>query len=72
MHPKYVVIERSPPALLIFPEWIRHNELRSIGKIISAGFVNMKTKCCYGDSISLDLKSHPETDNDLLKLLLGD
>ncbi len=73
MKTKYVVIKDTIcPALIIFPEYILHSIFNSIGKITSAGFVNLKTKSCYGESISLKLKSNPKRDNNLLKILLRD
>ncbi len=75
MKTKYVVIKNIIcPALIIFPEYVLHSIFNSLGmgKITSAGFVNLKTKCCYGESESLKLKSNPKEDNNLLKILLGD
>lgn len=73
MKTKYVVIKSTIcPALIVFPEYIFHSIFNSMGKIISAGYVNLKTKCCYGESISLNLKSNPEEDNILLGILLND
>ncbi len=73
MKTKYVVIKNTIcPALIIFPEYVLHSIFNSLGmgKIISAGYVNLKTKCCYGESFSLKLKSNPKEDNILLGILL--
>ena len=72
MTTKYVVLKEAghkPPTLIIFPSWLLHKEFQFMGEIISAGFINMKAKCCYGESISLNIKSDPEKDNCLLRLL---
>ena len=74
MEVKYLVIENQLeiPCIIIFSESLLHSDFKHmIGKIISAGFVNLKTKCCYEESISLKLKSNPERDNILLKVLIG-
>lgn len=75
MKAKYVVIKGTIcPALIIFPEYVLHSIFNKMGmgKIISAGYVNLKTKCCYGESVSLNLKSNPKEDNMLLQILLSD
>ena len=69
---KYVVLqgESSPNSMILFPAWIEHCVMTKLEqKIISAGFVDIETKTCYGQSISLKLYAQEE-DNILLKLLL--
>jgi len=39
--------------------------------VVSAGFVNMQTGDCYGESISLGVKSNPEYDTDVMRTQLG-
>jgi len=69
MKVKYVVINyHGDDTMIIFPGYIQHATMAKIGcVIISAGFVNMKTKACYGESVSLKVKSDPELDNILLE-----
>ena len=69
---KYVVIEHSGnQSIILFPAWILHKEMLKIGKITSAGFIDLENKRCYGYSTSLKLKSNQKEDNLLLKLLLN-
>ena len=70
---KYVVIKGNPDTMFIFNGWFSHYKIISrFGlqreDILSAGFVNLKTKKCYGLSTSLSLGSRDE-DNLLLDVL---
>lgn len=71
---KYVVIEEEPntTTIIVFSAWKSHKSIECTGKIISAGFVNIKNKSCFGSSTSLKIKSNPIKDNALLRILLGD
>lgn len=72
---KYIVVDYDMP--YIFPEFINHIDFahRVTGKpVTSAGFVYVDSEGsykCYGESISLKLKSNPEADNKLLNKFLG-
>ena len=78
MIPKYVVIDKyltcgKNETIFIFPPWITHKDFckamaREGEKILSAGFVNLNTKQCYGKSTSLNIGSR-EIDDMYLKLL---
>ncbi len=77
MNPKYIVFEEiyDYPCIIdipmiIFPASINHSTIaRKIGyKPISAGFLNMKKEKCFGESISLNIKSNPEIDTKLFKI----
>ena len=59
MKAKYIIIEGGHS--ILFPEEIRHDTFKDIGKIEAAGFVSV---CCgkiitYGDSLSLGISSRP-------------
>ena len=73
-NPKYVVTRyRQNETIFIFPNWVDHSKFsRHMGVPLSAGFINMKTKICYGKSLTLKLSSRPEVDTILLKILLGE
>jgi len=77
---KYIVVDLMNDmgfkhlTILIFPNFITHQEFarrikRPNDKILSAGFVNLGNRSCYGASTSLKLKCDYEVDNMLLKLL---
>jgi len=61
-HPKYPI-----DTLIMFPEYIPHNDYDVHGQIISAGFVliNNGEFICHGESISLGVKSRPAEDSAL-------
>lgn len=71
---KYVVTNRGA---IIFPELINHKDAvipSSHMKIMSAGFCKITFKCnslpevsCYGESVSLNVKSIPHHDNIMVK-----
>lgn len=66
-------IRHSQLGLILFKNDIIHSDMayaikgRVSGSILSAGFINLKTLQCYGDSLSLNLSSLPE-DTNLLQL----
>ena len=71
---KYVIT--SDNKIIVFPELFQHSEFRSF-KPISAGFISFgvnkegNPSCtCYGESISLNLKSRPE-DTEIAKRQLN-
>jgi hypothetical protein len=79
--PKYLVIDtyRAGPAIFLFPCFIPHDvmamRLRNEGdEVLSGGFVQLFVSHgyphCYGESVSLKLKSRPE-DNSILLRQLG-
>jgi len=73
---KYIVVKGNPDTMFIFNAWFSHDKFISrFGlkreDILSAGFVNLKTKNCYGISISLNLSSRKE-DNNLLSLMYNE
>lgn len=49
--------------VIIFPTWIDHDKFKNFG-VVSAGFcttdVENKSISCYGESHTLNLKSHPD------------
>ena len=71
---KYVVTRYlQNETMFIFPEYVDHSKFaRHMGLPLSAGFINMKEKACYGKSVSLKIDSNPEIDNILLKQMLND
>ncbi len=72
---KYVVTRWSGgnETMFIFPGWVKHSKFaKFFGPVLSAGFVDMEIKTCYGESVSLKIKSNPKIDNVLLRQLLID
>ena len=72
---KYVITEDK--VIIVFPELIQHSEFKHFNPT-SAGFISIgvnkqgNPSCsCYGDSISLGLKSNPEKDTELAKKQLN-
>ena len=58
---KYIITKEGK--ILVFNEWFQHSEFKHF-EPISAGFISFgvnqnrnPTCCCYGESISLGLKS---------------
>jgi len=69
---KYIITEKGP---VIFPNSIEHRKI-AVGMpdlpIISAGLVLIKDfepnkLTCYGESLSMSIKSRPEEDVSILK-----
>ena len=72
---KYVVVDNGLYDLpVIFPETVLHNEMafKIGGMPLRAGFVKVRDGevICYGESISLDLKSDPVEDAKLISRFL--
>jgi hypothetical protein len=75
MKTKYVVTKDNE--IIVFPELLQHSEFRRF-EPISAGFISFgvnkqgnPTCSCYGESISLGIKSRPEEDTLLAKRQLN-
>lgn len=73
---KYIVVDNgSWIDPYIFSEAVQHFEMASNihGDVISAGFVYWTPNGleCYGESISLDVKSRPEEDSKMINKMLG-
>jgi len=60
-------------SIIIFPTLINHSEFKNLD-IISAGFcyVNTTTVECFGESVSLKLKSLPEDSEIATKHVFGE
>lgn len=61
--------------MILFPSIITHIEMSKQfpnSKIISAGFINLGSRYCYGESIGLKIKSNPPVDNLLLNRMYDD
>ena len=72
---KYVITEDEK--IIVFPELFQHSQFRNFNPV-SAGFISFgvnkmgnPTCNCWGESISLGLKSRPETDTRLAKFQLS-
>jgi hypothetical protein len=67
MFNKVKYVRTKDDIIIIFPEYYQHSNFKFM-KPVSAGFINFYVKNnridvdCYGDSVSLDLKSNPEED----------
>ena len=78
MRRKYVILKdyESP---ILFPEIISHDEITSRDSVLSAGFFSVSADSnsicgirvdCYGESISLRVKSRPIEDSAKVKALI--
>jgi hypothetical protein len=72
---KYIITEHNE--IIVFPELFQHSDFRHF-KPKSAGFISFginkegNPSCsCYGESISLGLKSDPENDTKIAKRQLN-
>lgn len=62
---KYVRLKRYDE-IIIFPQILEHSEFKNLG-VISAGFcyIEKDKVLCFGESVSLRLKSNEEEDTKL-------
>jgi hypothetical protein len=71
---KYVIT--NDLVIIVFPELLQHSEFKKF-EPVSAGFISFGVKegnptcSCYGESISLGLKSDPEEDTKIAKRQLN-
>jgi hypothetical protein len=72
---KYIITENIK--IIVFTELLLHSDFKSFNPI-SAGFISFgvnkegnPTCSCYGESISLGLKSNPEEDTEIAKTQLN-
>jgi hypothetical protein len=72
---KYVITKDKE--IIVFPELLQHSEFKKF-EPISAGFISFgvneqgNPSCsCYGESISLGLKSNPDEDTKIAKRQLN-
>lgn len=70
---KYI---RTKSTFIIFSEPLKHSEINPISDLISAGFCHFDSIeqkwMCYGDSVSLKLKSLSEDSELLTKQMNGE
>lgn len=73
---KYIMIDYAFP--VIFGSALAHKDvafgLRDLGPVTSAGFVQNNgdgTFSCYGESISLGIKSDPDKDTAMVNYIMG-
>lgn len=71
LNQKYIKTDKG--IIIVFPELLQHSQFKSFNPV-SAGFIAIgvgedgNPSCtCYGESISLGLKSQEEIDTDLAK-----
>ena len=74
---KQKYIKTEDKKIVVFPELFQHSEFRNL-KPISAGFISIGAKgkgepscTCYGESVSLGLKSDPEDTDLATRQILG-
>jgi len=67
---KYIVISELYP--ILFPSAMSHDSFYQGWNITSAGFVNITDGVphCFGESTMLKIKSNPELDEMLIRILL--
>lgn len=72
---KYVITDNEE--IIVFSELLSHDTFKRLNPI-SAGFITFNTNSdghisckCYGESISLDLKSRPAEDTEIAMLQLN-
>jgi len=79
--PRVKYIRTKENQIIVFSELLTHDQFKNFDPI-SAGFISIRSievegrhtsSCtCYGESVSLDLKSRPEKDTELArKQILG-
>lgn len=72
---KYIIDRKSTP--VIFPETLNHAEVAhalNFSQVTGAGFVSVShdgAYQCYGESVSLKVKSNGEADSEILNRYLG-
>lgn len=60
---KYITYDNGLlDTIIIFPEYVMHRDVGVQGEILGAGFIEVIDGkwSCYGESISLKIKSRPE------------
>ena len=57
------------PGLVLFPGYMNHREVAAGREVSGAGFVNLAERRCYGESVSLGIKSQP-FDTTALRMLI--
>lgn len=73
---KYIIPEDYKAPILFHSLYTHADIAQQHGKCISAGFVQITAKdnkvvvSCYGESVSLKLKSNPEVDNKLITKMI--
>lgn len=74
---KYIMVEGDAP--IIFPVTLTHKDVAGKMDITSAGFVAIEANedgdifaSAYGESISLDKRSLPETDSRIITEMLNE
>ena len=70
---KYITVkEDTIVKLVIFSKTFVHSTMaKKVGlEVVGAGFISWDDKECFGESVSLDIKSHPN-DTKLLRWMLG-
>jgi hypothetical protein len=72
---KYIITQDH--VIIVFPELLQHSEFKKFNPV-SAGFISFgvneegnPTCNCWGESISLGLKSNPEEDTLIAKIQLN-
>ena len=78
MYWKQKYIKTEDDVIIVFPELLQHSRFKGF-KPVSAGFISIgysnKQQCtqctCYGESISLGLKSDPEDSKIAFQQILG-
>lgn len=75
---KYIVYDdfNVGVTIIIFPSFLVHQDVatRMRAHVLSAGFLSIGadgSPHCYGESVSLNVKANPATDNVLAARLLG-
>lgn len=70
---KYIVVDNGLlEVIIVFPDILQHRDVaQSFGDVVSGGFITKEDEfICYGESISLGLKSRRE-DTDIANQQLG-
>jgi len=78
---KYIVVkdELGTESMIIFNVVLVHNMVaKPFAKVVSGGFIQFVSEddkvipYCYGESISLGIKSRPLTDNAIARYMIND
>jgi len=61
----------EPDGIVVFPCYLAHADVAQGRTVVSAGWVDLPRRRCYGESVSLGLAARPEEDGKLLRLAFG-
>ena len=61
----------EPDGIVVFPCYLAHADVANGRTVVSAGWVDLSARRCYGRSESLGLAARPGEDSRLLRVAFG-